>query len=465
MEISKMAWYDSAVFYHIHSLSLCGCEHESIETDGYQFDKLTKWAVHAKKMGCNAIYIGPVFKAEMQGHGITDYYRIDKRLGKNEDFKKWVAVCHEMGIRVVVDAVFNHVGRGFFAFQHLRNHGSRSPYKEWFSNVNFSGDNEYGDGFRYEKWGGYMRLVKLNILSPWLHDYHFDAVRHWIHEFDIDGIRVDAVGETDYDFIKELRKTAEKIKPAFWIAGELPDHEYARWVNDRMFHSAPNNQLQSALISAHNNGNYPLIAHLLRGVDELCPYTKLYIFADNHDVSHIYEKLNHMEHRKLIALLMYTVYGTPSLYCGSEFSGQHQKTDEEEQKRPLELWDYKNAYTQDEITHLHCLLGRAKQQFAELSFGSYQQLYVAQKQFAYGRVLRKTAVITALNMDDEAAQLEIPLPFPVRKAVDMLKASINWEEGAGKGLEFQESTDFEAAADRLVINLPGNEGALLWVMA
>ncbi len=461
-----MAWYDSAVFYHIHSLSLCGCEHESIESDGYQFHKLTKWAEHAKKMGCNAIYIGPVFKAEMQGHGITDYYRIDKRLGKNEDFKQWVAKCHELGIKVVVDAVFNHVGRSFFAFQHLRNNGKKSAYREWFSNVNFSGDNEYGDGFQYEKWGGYMRLVKLNILSPWLHDYHFDTVRYWIHEFDIDGIRINAIDEMDYDFIKELRKTAVSMKPGFWMAGELPDREYGRWVNDKMLHSAPNNELQSAFISAHNNGNYPLIAHLLRGVEELCPYTKLYIFADNHDVSHIYEKLNHMEHRKLIALLMYTVYGTPSLYCGSEFSRQYQDKDSEEvQKNSLELWNYKNAYTQDEITYLHCLLGRARHQFPELSFGSYQQLLVTQKQFAFGRVLRKTAVITILNMDDEPAHLEIPLPFPVKKTLDVLEASISWDQGPGKGLEFHESTEFKTAKEKLVMNLPGNGGALIWVMA
>lgn len=146
-----------------------------MKTEGSHFAELTEWAAHAKKMGCNAIHIGPVFKADTHGHGIIDYHKIDDRLGINEEFRQWVAQCHDMGMHVVADAVFNHVGRGFFAFQNLKRDRKKSPYKDWFSNINFMSDNSYGDGFSYESWGGYQRLVKLNMTSPWLQDYHFDT--------------------------------------------------------------------------------------------------------------------------------------------------------------------------------------------------------------------------------------------------------------------------------------------------
>ncbi len=457
-----MAWYDSAVFYHIHPLSLCGCEHESRDAEGSHFDKLAEWAGHAKKMGCNAIYIGPVFQAETQGYGITDYYKIDSRLGTNEEFRQWVALCHDMGMRIIVDAVFNHVGRSFFAFQHLRKHGKKSAYKEWFSNLNFSGDNAYGDGFRYENWGGYMRLVKLNILSPWLHDYHFDTVKYWIHEFDIDGLRIDAIDELDYDFIKELRKVTDSAKPDFWLMGEIDGQDYAKWVNDRMLHSAANNLLQKGLIIACNDNELPVAAYLMRRVDEQCPYVKLYIFVDNRDVSHIYEKLNRPEHQYMITLLQYTAYGIPSLYCGSEFSTSRMKT-ADDMAGCLELADYKYSYIWDEITCLHCLLGRANQQFPELSFGFYQQLLLTQQQFAFGRVLRKSALITAVNREDEPVKLEIPLPIAASHAVNVLDARIEWEKEPAKSLDLSGCKELEIRENMLAVEIPAGRGCLFRV--
>lgn len=458
-----MAWYDNAVFYQIHPLSLCGCDQESEKAEGSHFAELEEWAGHAKKMGCNAIYIGPVFKADSHGHGIADYHKIDSRLGTNEEFKKWVAKCHDIGIRVVVDTVFNHVGRGFFAFQNLKRNGKKSPYKDWFSNVNFHNDNTYGDGFSYESWGGYERLVKLNILNPWLHDYHFDTVCFWINEFDIDGIRIDAVDEIDYDFIKELRKSALSAKPDFWLMGELMDGEYARWVNDKMLHSAANNELQKKFVLAHNHGDYPIIARSVRETNDQCPFAKLYTFVDNHDVSHIYEKLNKLEHRKLIALLQYTLYGIPALYCGSEFTLQTPQSGEEEEspKFSLKLSDYKDAYEQDDVTYLHCLLGRASQQFPELFFGHYQEVMVAQKQYVYARVLRKKAMLVALNCDDSPVQLEIPVGNHVKQAFDVLGAKIHWENEPRKGLDLSGCEKLPVRDNVLQLELAANSGKLI----
>ena len=161
-----MAWYDSAVFYHIYPLGLCGCPHDNNGEVGEHFDKLNAWAEHAKRIGCNAIYIGPLFESGSHGYDTIDYRLVDRRLGTNEDFKKFVAHCHEMNMRVIVDGVFNHTGRDFFAFQDIKKNRENSRYKDWYCSVNFYGSNEYNDGFSYDNWGGYNMLAKLNQWNP-----------------------------------------------------------------------------------------------------------------------------------------------------------------------------------------------------------------------------------------------------------------------------------------------------------
>ena len=461
-----MSWYDNAVFYYIHPLSLCGCEHESIETKGSHFDKLAEWAKHAKDMGCNAIFIGPVFTTEAHGYGINDYYKIDQRLGTNEDFKSWVAGCHKLGMHVVADCSFNHVGRGFFAFLQLKKDKRKSSYKEWFSDVNFFRDNTYGDGLCYENWGGYDQLVKINLLNPWVVDYFLDVVRFWINELGIDGLRINAVDEMDYDFIKEVRKTAEREKLDFFLMGDFFGLSYTHWVNDKMLHSAANNELQKALIFAHNDCGYPVVAKTLRDMNEQCPQARLYTFVDNYDVSHIYEKLNKPEHRYLVSLLQYTVPGIPSLYNGSEFSFRKiKKAESEESEEALRLADYKNAYLFDEITHLHCLLGRIRQQFPVLSQGCYKELLLADDQFAFAMVLDKSAMITVVNNENRMVRVEIPLPIHAKKAIDMLEAVIDWNKEPKESLDISKCREFSVKDNELLLELPANGGSLILVTA
>ena len=161
-----MKWYDSAVFYHIYPLGLCGCEKENTGKQEHHFDKLKEWAKHAQEMNFTAIYIGPLFESVGHGYETTDYKKVDCRIGTNEEFKEYVAYCHELGLKVIVDGVFNHVGRRFFAFEDVKAKREQSPYCGWFCNLNFGGNNEYNDGFCYDNWGGYNLLVKLNQRNP-----------------------------------------------------------------------------------------------------------------------------------------------------------------------------------------------------------------------------------------------------------------------------------------------------------
>ena len=156
-----MAWYDNAVFYHIYPLGLCGCPHENTGESGSHFDILSEWAAHAARIGCTAIYIGPLFESGSHGYDTNDYRMVDRRLGTNEDFRDFVKNCHGMGMKVIVDGVFNHTGRGFWAFQDLKRNRENSRYRNWYCDVNFWGNNEYNDGFSYANWGGHNMLVKL----------------------------------------------------------------------------------------------------------------------------------------------------------------------------------------------------------------------------------------------------------------------------------------------------------------
>ena len=162
-----MAWYDESVFYHIYPLGLTGAPAQNDYGEViHRLPKLLPWIDHIKEIGCNAIYIGPLFESVGHGYETTDYRTLDRRLGDNDDLKEFVRTCHEKGVRVIFDGVFNHTGRDFFAFKDLQKNRENSQYKDWYCNVNFGGNNEYNDGFSYDNWGGYNLLVKLNQWNP-----------------------------------------------------------------------------------------------------------------------------------------------------------------------------------------------------------------------------------------------------------------------------------------------------------
>ena len=414
-----MAWYDSAVFYHIYPLGLCGCPHDNNGETGEHFDKLNEWAEHAKRIGCNAIYIGPLFESGSHGYDTTDYRLVDRRLGTNDDFKQFVKNCHANDVKVIVDGVFNHTGRDFFAFQDIKQNRENSRYKDWYCNVNFWGNNEYNDGFSYDNWGGYNLLAKLNLWNSEVKNYHLETVKFWVDEFDIDGIRLDAADVLDFGFMKELRSFCNGLKPDFWLMGEVIHGDYSRWANNDMLHSVTNYELHKGLYSGHNDHNYFEIAHTIKRLNGIVGDKKLYTFCDNHDVARIYSKLNNKAHMYNVAILVYTVPGIPSIYYGSEFGipGNKENGSDWNLRPDLNLADFNEK---DELPALYTTLGHLKQRFPELTYGDYRELYLTTGQFAFARCLDGRAVVTALNNADNGAHMEINLPIGANKAVNLL---------------------------------------------
>ena len=410
-----MAWYDEAVFYHIYPLGLSGAPKENhYGTPEHRLNTLIPWISHIKEIGCDAIYIGPLFESVGHGYETTDYKKLDSRLGTNEDLANYVAECHKQGIRVILDGVFNHTGRDFFAFEDIKKNREGSAYKDWYCNVNFWGNNQYNDGFSYENWGGYDLLVKLNQHNPAVRDYICDVIRFWVSEFDIDGIRLDAADVLDFNYMQALRAVANEVKPDFWLMGEVIHGDYTRWVNEGTLHSVTNYQLHKALYSGHNDHNYFEIAHTVKNLyakggtrpDGL----KLYNFVDNHDVERIYTKLNKKEHFAPVHILLYTLPGVPSIYYGSEFGieGRKERFSDDSLRPALSLSDYKDAIRENSFTRLIAALGKVRKNTPALSYGDYKELLLTNRQYAFSRNYNGESVLVTVNNDDSDYVMTLP---------------------------------------------------------
>ncbi|WP_167958952.1 alpha-amylase family glycosyl hydrolase [Anaerosporobacter faecicola] len=431
-------WYDKAVFYHIYPLGLCGAEknNDGITTT-HRLKELEQWIPHMEELGCNALYIGPLFESVGHGYETTEYQKVDRRLGDNDDFVHFVQECHEHGIKVVVDGVFNHTGREFFAFRDLREKKEASPYKDWYCNVNFGGNTEYGDGFSYEGWRGYLLLAKLNQRNPEVKQYLLQVIQFWVDTFDIDGIRLDCADVLDFDFMKEMRSFCNTVKEDFWLMGEVIHGDYGRWVNEETLHSVTDYELHKGLYSGHNDHNYFEIAHTIKRLFDpnggLVRNGNLYTFVDNHDVDRIYNKLQNKEHLYPVHILLYTVPGIPSIYYGSEFAIEgHKDNNSDDAVRPkLQLEDYVDATIEvgreeryrGNNPKLTCLLSKLAQIHKDrvsLQVGRYQELFLTNRQYAFARICEEEATIVAVNNDDQPSTITIAVTVSCDKVKNLL---------------------------------------------
>ena len=408
-----MAWYNDAVFYHIYPLGMTGAPKQNdYGAPVSRLRELYPWISHIRDLGCNAIYIGPLFESVGHGYETTDYKKVDSRLGTNDDFAEFVRLCHGEGIRVIVDGVFNHTGRDFFAFRDIREKREHSPYRDWYRGVNFWGNNSFGDGFGYENWGGFDLLAKLNQQNGAVKDYICDVIRYWVREFDIDGIRLDAADVMDHEYMKAMRRTANEVKADFWLMGEVIHGDYGRWVNDETLHAVTNYTLHKALYSAHNDHNYFELAHTVDYVARAVGDTgKLYTFVDNHDVERIASKIQNKADLLPLYVLLYTLPGIPSLYYGSEFGMEGRKGHGAEADTPLRPMlryeDYREAIHTNPITKLIAALGRIRRETPALRRGDYRQLLLQTTHFAFARTCEGSEAIVTVNNADHSLTMEL----------------------------------------------------------
>jgi glycosidase len=369
----------------------------------------------------NAFYLGPLFESGSHGYDTVDYYTIDRRLGDNASFAALCARFRENDMRIVLDGVFNHVGRDFWAFRDVRNRGKDSPCCSWFSGLRFDRHSPMGDPFTYDTWQGHYNLPKLNLKNPAVKEHLFKAVESWIQTFGIDGLRLDAADCVDLDFLRELAAFTKGIKKDFWLMGEIIHGDYRRWANPSTLDSVTNYECYKGLYSSLNEKNYFEIAHSLQrlfGRGGLCEGLALYSFADNHDVDRVASKLKKPAHLYPLYLLLMTMPGAPSVYYGSEWAVKAVKRGGDD--APLRPAIETAAQNEARHHHLFAAIARLaaiRRSSPALKYGNYAQLHASLEQFAFIRQADDSTAIVALNAADKEAQIELTLPFDAKNSL------------------------------------------------
>jgi glycosidase len=424
---SSAPWWQSAIFYHIYPLGFCGAleRNDFRSTPAPRLLKVAGWIPHLLELGVNALYLGPLFESSYHGYDSADYRLVDRRLGTNQDLTTLSRRLHESGIRLVLDGVFNHVGRDFFAFRDVKEKGAGSPYCSWFDGLRFGEQSPFGDPFTYQGWSGNYDLVKLNLSNPEIREYLFDAIRLWIDEFDIDGLRLDAADCLDAEFLKALRQFTAALKPDFWLMGEIVAGDYRRLANPAMLHSVTNYECYKGLYSSLVDKNYFEIAWSLNrqfGPDGLYRDLPLYNFADNHDVDRVAASLGNPALLYPLYCLLFTMPGVPSIYYGSEWglSAHRTATDDSALRPCLDLPTVTANAPQPELPAVIARLAQLRKSERILQDGGYAQVFVAHEQFAFLRSFENKHLVVALNSSSAAVPLRLPLPCPAARAVDIL---------------------------------------------
>lgn len=396
----RKMWAYESVFYQIYPLGFCGAPFENDGVLTSRIRKVEEWIPHMKKLGINAIYFSPVFESDTHGYNTRDYKKIDVRLGTNEDFKEVCKKLHENGIRVVLDGVFNHVGRGFYQFQDVIKNRENSPFLNWFR-INLGGNSNYNDGLWYEGWEGNYDLVKLNLQNNEVVEHILDAVKYWVEEFDIDGLRLDVAYCLDENFVRRLRSYTEGLKNDFFLLGEMLHGDYNRLVNDGMLHSATNYECYKGLYSSFNSMNMFEINHsLLRqfGPENWTLYRGKHMlsFVDNHDVTRVASILTNEKHLPLIYALCFGMPGIPCVYYGSEWGAKANKSEGDPALRACF-----DVPVFNELSEWISKLAEAKKNSKALNYGDFRSVVLTNKQCIFERKADGERVLVAINAEDQ----------------------------------------------------------------
>lgn len=315
--------------YHIYPLGLTN------------ISELYKLTDIAKNLGFNTILLGPIFESIEHGYDWTSLYDVDQRIGSYEDIIKYIEHAHQNNFKVLLDGVFNHCGRNFFAFNDIRKNKDQSKYLNWFKEVDFNNNNHFNDGFSYYGWEGTDDLVSLNHSNSEVCDYLLNAAKMWVDEFKIDGIRLDVAYMLPESFLQQLRQF---LGLDVFLLGEIIHGDYNRLLKDDMLDSITNYRLYATLINSFNTknlwevawtlgeqfgksehfANNPSFNENIKLVKSPCN------FLDNHDVNRLVNQLHNLDYLKLIWTFLYFLPGFPLVYYGSEkaISGEKSKTDD-----------------------------------------------------------------------------------------------------------------------------------------
>ncbi len=440
-------WVKNAIFYHIYPLGLLDAPrfNDTGVAAAQRLNQLYPWLDHIQSLGANSLYLGPLMESESHGYDTRNYFLLDRRLGSNQDLQNFVREVHRRGMRIILDGVFNHSGRSFWAFEDILHNQQKSPYCDWYQELKFGQGNPLGDSFDYHTWNGYYSLPKFNLSNPQVRQHLLQAIQFWIDTFDIDGVRLDAADHVQIDFWQELRAQISTSHADFWLMGEIVHGDYGHWVNEKTLHAVTNYEAYKGLYSSFNEANFFEIAYTLKrqfGQEGLYRNLMLYNFVDNHDVNRIASQLKNPAHLYPLYALLFCMPGIPSIYYGSEWAvpGRRSSVSDSDLRPPLSLREMQTQTIQPELVNTIQRFSILRQQIPALRQGSYRQALVQAQQFGFWRETENQKVLVVINAADEAINLT-PLIVPQNK---------KWYD------PFQEEEQTEIREDGLHLTVPAN---------
>ena len=289
---------------------------------GGDFAGVTAHLDHLTDIGVNGIYFTPVFEASSNHkYDTIDYMEIDPQFGDADALKELITQCHSRGIRVMLDAVFNHSGYYFPPFQDVLKNGESSPYKDWFHIHSFPVLG--GEKPNYEAFGFVDSMPKLNTANPEVKKYLLEVGTYWINEFDIDGWRLDVANEVDQPFWREFRKTVKEAKPDVYILGEIW-HDSMPWLRGDQFDAVMNYPFKTNVLNllAKNSINSKQFAENMSKVYYSYPksvFDFTFNLVGSHDTARILTECNdNINITKQVFTILLTFMGTPCIYYGDE---------------------------------------------------------------------------------------------------------------------------------------------------
>lgn len=440
------SWVQDAFVYHVYPLGLCGAPlvNDFQSAPEPRLLQLREWLPAIQELGCDTLLLGPVCESSSHGYDTADLFTVDRRLGSNADLAGLGAELRQRGMRLLLDGVFNHVGRGFWAFRDVMARREASAYASWFRGLSFGGAGHAGDGISYEGWAGHHDLVKLNHSQPELRAHLFAALEFWIREFGIAGLRLDAADVIDPGFLADLARFARALNPDFWLFGEMVHGDYRRLAEQGKLDGVTNYEAYKGLWSAFNDGNLFEIAYALQrqsGGEGIYRGLQLYNFADNHDVDRVASSLRNPAHLALLYGLLLTIPGIPSIYYGSEWGWEARRSRESDRDlRPAcRLAEVQKP--RPELAGWIAGLAGVRRSLPALRKGGYRQVHVAGEQLAFLRTLEGEDALVAVNSSAQPASLRLDLGG-------------GWQRVWGEG-------EWQTYGDSLALNLPGHALTIL----
>jgi cyclomaltodextrinase / maltogenic alpha-amylase / neopullulanase len=361
-------------------------------------------------LGITAIYFNPIFQATSNHrYNISDYFKIDFKLGTEKDFQALLDVAHQNHIRIVIDGVFNHCGRGFFAFNDILENQSHSSYVDWFHLNNVPPDAySPGDADDYEAWWKFKSLPKFNTDNPRVRKYIFDVARYWIR-LGADGWRLDVPNEIDDEgFWEEFRGVVKSENPDAYLVGEIWDGD-PKWVGPKSFDGLMNYPVRDGVIGFLTNnitaGGFSEMVNRQQNQYDRENVFAMYNPLGSHDTVRIKTELGGDQKKLKMAYTFLMAYpGAPAIYYGDEIGLDGGKDPDCRKAFP---WDEKE-WDQDLRIYLQKLINFRKKK-SVLRRGSFQEVLVDSKRniYAFARKLGYESLLTILNASGTRRNLKI----------------------------------------------------------